>query len=260
MSNIETTNSSIQRYNLSPEQLTTEQERLLSDIRAINSEPDVYCVWVNADSPYADIVRTYETQYWGFMPEIMAGKEKSSEFLLVVDTRDPDLTEVKRVSRIALPYTNPQVSGRTGMTIVDDVLDSNQALTLETFLQYYNERGVDISRCFSVETNIRVKRSDRYKGLPLAEIGYLAMFQRIDTLRQNNLSYIFASINQDSIDSFKLIDLRVEPLAGRDELRTPGQDGKFIDDFRTVAIPTTKHNLNIFRQIESLSAPVIYVD
>ncbi len=187
----------------------------------------------------------------------MSDQDQDSHFLLVVDTRDPSTQGVKRVSRLNFAVPNPRDAHQTGMGIIDAVLDSDQSLTLDDFLQYYQERGVDIHTCFSVETNKLVERAERYNELPLAQIGYLAMFKKIDQLRQGGLSYIFAAINQDSIDSFRLIDLQDEPLAGRDDIRTPDGEGGFDAHFYTVALPTTEHNLNIFTAIAQFSAPEI---
>lgn len=248
------------RYDLNPDELSRLEGRLLAELGERGaSEPGVYCVWVDSQSEYADIVRTHETNEWEYIPTIMADKECSSEFLIVVDSRDPQTQGVKRVSRITFVKDAYLTEGMTGMAIVDDVIRSNQGLGFEDVVNYYADLGVDVKKCFSVETNIRVEQADRYNGLPLAEIGYLAMFHRIDELREGGLSYIFSTINQASIDSFELIDLRAEPLAGREDIRTPAEEGEFDDDFVTVALPTTEHNLGIFQQIASLSAPEIHL-
>lgn len=245
------------RYDLDPDEIATREAMLLTELSTISPYPDIYCVWIQPDSPFADIVRTYEARHWSYISDIMADKDSSSEFLIVVDTRNPDTQGVKRVTRITFANTDSRAAGRSGMAIIDDVINSDQGLTLEKFIRYYEEKGVDISTCFSVETNIRIKQADRYNGLPLAEVGYLAMFKKINQLRQGGLSYIFATINHDSIKSFKLIDLRAEPLVGRCDIRTPDEKGGFDNNFQTVALPTTEHNLGIFEQIVGLSAPDI---
>ncbi len=245
------------RYDLDPDELKKVEEDLVNEINSISPIPDVYCVWVQPDSPYANIARTQEALHWSYIAEVMSDKEDRSQFLLVVDTRDPASQGVKRVSRITFAVEDPETEQSTGMAIIDDVIDSGQGLTLEAFVDFYKDKGVDISRCFSVETNIRVEKANRYNELPLAEVGYLAMFKKIDELRQGGLSYIFATINQDSINSFKLIDLQAEPIAGRNDLQTPAENGEFDQDFQTVALPTTDHNVGIFRNIESLCAPIL---
>jgi hypothetical protein len=247
------------RYDLDPEEMKAREGQLLAELAATSPDPDVYCVWISPDSPYADIARTHEAKHWDYIASIMTDKDPSSRFLFVVDTRDEATQGIKRVSRITFAVPDPKEAGATGMAIVDDVIDSGQGLDLDSFLDYYSEQGVDINRCFSVETNIKVKQAETYKGLPLADVGYLAMFNRIDELREGGLLYIFATVNQDSIDSFERIDLRAEPLAGRPELRTPDEKGGFDDDFHTVALPTTPHNLSIFEQITDFGAPEITI-
>jgi len=246
-------------YTLSPEQLGVLEGALVDDVLEIGSGRDVYCVWLNSNSPYADIVRTHESAYWNNASEIFKKNEENSKFMLVVDTRHPGKEGIKRASRITFAQSDFIEKRKTGMAIVDDVIDSGQGLSFDDFIDYYSGKGVDIKTCFSVETNIKVEKAERYKGLPLAEIGYLAIFKKIEQTRKGNLAYIFAAINQDSINSFNLIDLRAEPLAGRTDLRTPDGAGCFYDDFQTVALPTTKHNLEIFTGIKGLSSSEIYL-
>lgn len=248
------------RYDLSPDELSRLEAQLLGELAERGAgERDVYCVWVDSRSEYANIARTHETTKWKYIPAIMADKECSSEFLIVVDTRDPEDEGVKRVSRITFVKDTYVAQGLTGMAIVDDVIRSNQGLTFDDVIGYYAELGVDITKCFSVETNVKVKKAEKYKGLHLADIGYLAMFHKIDELREGGLSYIFSTINRASIESFERIDLRAEPLAGRPDIQTPAADGEFDENFVTVALPTTEHNLGIFQMIESLSAPEIHL-
>jgi len=245
------------RYDLDPDELKQTVKDLVNEIHKISPNPDVYCVWVQPESRYADIARTHESSHWSYIADIMTDREERSQFLLVVDTRDPVTEGVKRVSRITFAVTDPAAEQKTGMAIVDDVIESDQGLTLEELLDYYSSQGVDLSTCFSVETNIRVEKAARYNGLPLAEIGYLAIFKKIDELRQGGTTCVFATINQDSIDSFKLIGLQAEAMAGRTDLQTPAENGEFDPDFKTVAIPSTDHNLGIFQKIESLGAPIL---
>lgn len=247
-------------YDLSEEELEELETRLIQEISTTSSEPDVYCVWTSANSPFADIVRTHEKKHWDYISSVMDDKDAQSKFLLVVDTRDGATAGVKRVTRITFANKEPDNESLTGMAIIDDIINSEQGLSLEEFMQYYNEKGVDISKCFSVETNIKVQKADRYNGLPLAEIGYLAMYKQIENSRTGGLAYIFATINQDSIDSFDLIDLKHERIAGHSDVATPTDDGSFDVNFIPVALPTHQHNLDIFRSIISMSAPELYVD
>jgi hypothetical protein len=159
----------------------------------------VCAVWIDSSSKYADIIRTYEKSFVDDINEIMVDHESRSLFLAIVDMRGSS-PRVARVSRLSCPPASEDATvgeGKTGIALVDDVIDSGQGLDATEFHEFYKDKGVDLTRCLSVETNKKVFRAEHYKGLPLAQIGYLAIFHKLEQLRAGEPSYIFAAVNSE---------------------------------------------------------------
>lgn len=126
-------------------------------------------------------------------------------------------------------------------------------------MQYYTERGVDIADCVSVETNFKVKKAEHYNGLPMSQVGYVAIFNQLEEALQANPLFVFASVNSQAVQSFALVGLEYEPIAGRSDLRIPVSEDEFDDDYTGVAIPSTPKNLEVFKSLTPLGAQSVDV-
>lgn len=259
------------RYDLSAEELQAREQELVRTVKKkFDDQDDLYAVWISPESPYADILRAQESFYWEHIQEIMAPHERQSLFLALVDTREGSdkIVHGFRISgggvfteddrRVAQDIEIDPNS--TGLVLIDDLINSEQGVTAEDFRGYYQARGFNVSKFISVETNFRrpgmEERVPRYNGLPASQVGYLALFQFCD--REDlgvNESAIFASINHASVMSLGLVGLEYESIVGRDDLRTPVEDGKFDSDYKPVMIPASEKNISIFRTISKLAAP-----
>ncbi len=248
-------------YSLSPEQITNYEQQLASLIdEKIGLADDVYAIWMEPSSSFANIVRTYEKTFWHDIDEIMAPHEDDSLFLALFDARG-DVGKVVhgfRVSRGSQEFQNDE-SDSTGIVLIDDIVNSGQGFTAAEFRAYYRNKGIDLSKCLSVETNFKVQRAEHYNGLPMSQIGYIAIFDLIKDSLDDDLC-IFASINNLATQSFQLVGIQYEPIAGREDLKIPVSEGEFDDDYTGVALPPTKKNVDIFTNLIPFAAPSIRVE
>jgi hypothetical protein len=126
--------------------------------------------------------------------------------------------------------------------------------------------GMDLNKCVSVETNFRVgEKVERYNGLPLTQIGYIALFKLVEHMGiKDGDAAVFAALNKDATNSLSFMGATFEPLAGRQDLRTPSTDDDgnpcFDDDYKLVCIPASPTNLEVFGKLEGFAAPQLYVD
>ncbi len=46
----------------------------------------------------------------------------------------------------------------TGLIIIDDIINSGQNFSIDNFITYYKNRGINLEDCVSVETNFKIKK------------------------------------------------------------------------------------------------------
>lgn len=261
-------------YYLSPEELGQLQEDLVKEVEAVyGKKEDVYAVWIEPHHRLADLVRTQEAKIFPEIPEVMEDYEDQSMFLALLDTRD-GLNHVVHAFRISGTGLKDKVlegaavevadENKTGIPLVDDILDSGQDITAQEIKEYYQEHGIKLAKCLSVETNFRIEKVARYNDLPVSQAGYIALFQLAEKQDvSNGDSAIFAHLNTDAINSLSMVGIEYTPIAGRQDLKTPtvGKDGSkdFDDHYSPVAIPASQKNLDIFGQLVPFAAPSLYV-
>lgn len=248
-----TANTHIPRYDLSVEEVNELQGALITDLnQRVNEHPDLYSVWLQPHLPYADLVRKFETKYWGDMSDIMAAHEDESLFLALVDLREGNNNQIVHGFRVsaALPAVERaegEAPESTGLVLIDDIAQSGQDFSVAEFLDYYRQRGFNPAKFITVETNFRVAKAPRYNDLPMAQIGYISVFEMLSRSGvSENETAIFAALNKLAVLSLKGAGIEYEPIAGRPELRIPVADGEFDDNYTAVAIPASKANLKVF--------------
>lgn len=254
-------------YGVSADEIRDIEIALAEDLQAVGGdEGSLFAVWTGPTHPLSDVVRTYEIGYWETIDEIMAEHEQRSRFLSLFDTR---AGRNRIVHGFRVSQADPQIDDlasrgeltSTGIVLVDDIINSGQNFTAQEFYDYYTSRGYDPTKFLSVETNFRIEKTPRFNGLPPAQIGYLAIFNLAERdIDQADESAIFASLNRPATVSLNAVGVEYGPIAGRQDLRTPLTEGEFDDSYTTVSIPGSAHNLELFRQLQPISAPAIYLD
>lgn len=248
-------------YNLTEVQIALLEADLGTRLsQEMGLKEDLYSLWVNPNSIYANIARTNERKYWKYMPEIMSEHEDQSLFLMIYDTR-AGRNEVVHGTRISgfTPDGLKEENEKTGLIIIDDIINSDQGLTAKNFRDYYTSRGIDLMKCITVESNVSIAKTKRYNGLHTPDLAYLSIFKNLVSRGGNpGDSYVFAVINMPTVLSFGRIGLDYESLAGMKNLRTPSTPGHFDDDFIPVAMPHTDESHKIFQDIEEFALKEVY--
>lgn len=256
------------RYDLSPEELVEREARIVDLVR--QQQGDIVCsVWAPSTSPYADVVRTRELEKFPEMLELMRGYEDESVFLLMVDAR-PNAGWIARGTRIASPIftrgVRPSIrEGSINIPLLQGMIDSGQ-VTGQELIDYYAEKGINLDNCVSVETNLKIRQSERLNGVPLAQLGYLTMFNFALGLGSSGesddvSSCILAHINEDTKRSFEFLGLGgdYEPLVGREDLHTPTSGGVFDDSYIPVAFFASQRAKAVFGNLAPFMPPEIHV-
>ena len=250
-------------YNLTDKYIEILESDLARRIgHEMNMPQDLYSLWVKPDSIYANIARTNEKKYWKYMPDIMSIHEDQSMFLLLFDTRMAR-NEVVHSTRISgfTPDGMRDDNDRTGLIIIDDIIDSNQGLTAKYFRDYYTERGIDLMKCITVESNIKIHNTRKKDGINVPDLAYLSLFKNVvNRGGQAGDSCVFAVINMPTVLSFGRIGLDYEPLAGMKSLQTPADNGEFDDNFMPVCIPHDAKSHELFKNIEPFALTEIYLE
>ena len=192
----------------------------------------------------------------------MQTHEDQSLFLLIFDTRKSrnEVVHSTRISGFSTEGIRDE-NDRTGLIIIDDIIDSNQGLTAKKFRDYYIEKGMDLMRCITVESNIKISNSEPKDGVHVPDLAYLSLFKNVVARGgQVDDSGVFAVINMPTVASFSRIGLGFEPLAGMKDLRTPADNGEFDDNFIPVFIPLDEKSNELFKAIEPFALNEIYLE
>jgi hypothetical protein len=253
-------------YHLGEADLEREQKSLVNSIRQETGQETIHAAWIKQNHEYANIIRTLEAQVFPEIPDVMEGFEEQSVFLALVDTREESQRVVHafRLSSIRLTGQEELPEGdKTGIALIDDIVESDQGVTADAFKQYYAEQGVDLTKCISVETNFRVgDKVESPSDIPVTQLGYISVFQAVEKLgMEGEDAAIFAHLNEPAITSLDAVGISYQPVMGREDLRTPTVGDKpFDDNYKPVAIPATPENVTIFKNLVPFAAPQVTFD
>lgn len=248
-------------YELPAEELAALEQELVKTVRSQHGR-GLTSVWVGPKSPYANVVRTHENQTFSklHIPELFNQYEDESVFLLTVDTRKGQ-DRVVRATRMSSPHYSKEgqteESDDVRIPMIQDMVAAGE-FTNQEFKDYYEQRGIDLQRAVSVETNFRIgERAPRVYGfIPVADVAYLSMY-RFATEGQGHedlsRSCMFAHINQATISSLERTGVPSEPLMGNESLRTPAGEGTYDDDFKPVAMFNTPKVERKMRRLKAIA-------
>lgn len=225
------------RYDLSEEEMSLLEADLLQDVgkelkkqmettglfghfRKKKTPEGVYAVWMDPDSRYANIIRTREAEYFPEVKELPPEIEEDTKFLAFVDTRE-GVNRIVHGTTISGIEQHPSEE-HTGFTTIDELIDVGN-FTAQEFRDYYAEKGIDISKSVSIDTNFRIgEKEEDYEGLNTAYMAYTTIYKLLERRRPElGDAGAFCSINQKSIDSFVNFGMDCELLMGREDFTTP---------------------------------------
>lgn len=246
------------RYDLSEEELKELEQGLVSEVKSKVPEEGVSAVWIRPDNKYANFIRTHEAHYFPEVEEVTEEEEKNTLFMVLVDTRE-DENRVVHAATVMKPkdvadYPSDQP---TGFFTVDHLIALGNFKTDE-FYDYYSEKGIDISKSISVETNFRVGDRIDYNGVGSADLAYIALLQSIKSAGGSiDQAAVFATLNEKQINSFERIDIDFDSLMGMKDFKTPEEE---LDiDSKPVAIVVNDKSNRILGGM-GISIPELILD
>jgi hypothetical protein len=243
-----------------PPDVVAMEQALLAAVDRQRDEPGLVAVWLEHDSPHAELVRAVEAGIFPEVPELMLPFEDQCFFLALVDTR-PDVRRLMHAFRLSSRRGSaPHGPETTGIVLVDDLIASGQGLTAAEVVAHFEGAGTDLDKCISVETNFRVGGKVKVRpedGLPISQLGYVALFRSLERFGvTGSEGAVFAHLNKVAVVSLKMVGVEYFPFAGRADLRTPtvGHDG-FDPHYKPVTMPTTPKNVRVFGELLAFAAP-----
>jgi hypothetical protein len=254
-------NTTEPRHDLGAEEFAAVEAALVRDIESHFAPEGIYVARISAHHAYANLVRTLEhIGDFAEVADLMAPYEPNFVFLAVVDTRG-GARRVIHAFRIGLPeFGSRHAHDLTGMALLDDMITSDQGLSLESVQDYYESRGVSLAQAMSVETNFKVgeKVKSPIPGIRISDFGYLSVFY---LLQEREAPLIFAHQNHVALVSLGQLGLRYDPIAGVEDLRTPSLDDAgqpyFDDRYTPLALPASRHNVQVFRDLAAFTVPEV---
>jgi hypothetical protein len=233
-------------YQLSGEELTAIETRLVDLLEQSQCRSRVATVLLSADNPMSDFVRTYEAAVFGAEDyDFFAGMkpyERDSLFLVTVDLETRIVAHVKRIVRARTRQVGTEDVSLTGIEVLDDRLtatDENEKVGLRRIMEFHNI--VDLNRCLNLTSNIQTGRCKPSWDKPYSLISYKAVFK---VTRVLGIDFIFAYMNRIAIRSLGRVGVEFEKLAGKDfHLPMPGEPERYDLRYEAVCIPGTPHNL-----------------
>ncbi len=219
-----------------------QDRNVLMETRATSVSDRPLVIWVPASHPSFRALEAEEAQVFPTAPALFGAD--SSQFCFLTLVIDGALRHLMRLSV-------PAMTGDEEIPfLIKDLLRSGQGLDLAETLDFYASRGIDLYRCLSVETNLRI--GDQLEGVSSADQSYLALFTLSNELGCNA---IFAHLNEPAVKSLSRVGLEWEHVSGRGDLRTPGAFGseEFDDDYTPVCIPRTSHNEAMFEALAEVT-------
>lgn len=261
--------ANLPRYDLSAQELSALQGEMVSAVATQHGET-VAAVWLPSDSPYANVVRTFEAVEFPEIPTIMGPYERECRFLAMVDTRGSNgrIIHAFRISRSGLTAderVGTDEEGAVKIAFIQDLVGGGE-ITEAEITDFYRREGVNLDDCISVETNFRVGvRAERLNGLPISDLGYLAIFNSVASAAEDtDRAGVFAHLNTPAIISLGRVGVQYEPVAGRPDLKTPTMEPgdvtaavKFDPHYSPKFIPGSVANLELFRQLAPFAPPTL---
>lgn len=249
------------RYHLPKEEFESIQAEMVAKVKEEHGENTVSAVVMGPESPYADLVRTLEVmpERWPEMEEIMKSYETNCQYVALVDTRDgaDRIVHAFRLSNLALGEKDelgPDASLQAAL--LQDLVNSGQ-ISDEDLREHYRERGVDLSRSVSVESNFIVgDRTPAFNGLKTSDLGYLTIFTLAAKAMGDHNASIFAHLNKPAKISLGRAGVQYRNVADRENLKTPTTGGKMDANFQPVEIPATEHNVQLFKDLQPFALPL----
>lgn len=221
----------------------------------------VLTVWLGWEDPMADVVRTIEARTFpGFESFVTRDVEACSRFLLVVD-RTERREPIGFVARVTSLEYGPRavVTQAVGLPMFDEVLAANPELSLKEATGYYAERGVNLSSCVAVETQVRLSDDVTAPGggLRWSDYAYIEMFRALMAGPPGE-RVVFAHVNRATRRSLGAIGADIWDFAGRSGLRSPAAVvGEHDADYSPACVPGSVENIAMFRELETLAAPTV---
>lgn len=246
------------RYDLSGEELSVIEEKLVRSADAALDEPGLGIAWLEPDHPYANLARTYEARFFPEVAEIDEEDEAGTMFAVLVDNRESARRVVHGMT-IMKPHSEPQPGDQpTGMYTVDSLIERGNFTPEEFYKHYADGQDIDMTKSISVETTFLVgERSEPLHGLRPAEISYLALFQMIENAgAQLGKAGVFLTVNGRGRSSLDRVGVNYEPLMGREDFDT--EESELGIDSRPIAIKFDEKSAAIFGNA-SLKIPQIPV-
>ena len=243
------------RYDVKQDDLDLLETAMLEYVDSIVKTPTSVALWVSADHPFANFVRTHEARYFPEVTEVSPEDDESTIFLTVVDTR-PDVRRVVHSATVMRSLLNEEElseSSRTGFYTVDSLIERGN-FSLQDFMDYYNEKNVDLSRAVSVETNFRIgDKPPDFNGLKSSDVAYVAIFELAvgdAGATDRGRAAVFATINSSQARSFERIGLETDKLMGRsvDEFTT--EESELGVESAPIAILYTKACDELFAELK----------
>lgn len=255
--------TNVPRYDISDCDLGSLEETFFRDIKNKLEQGGVEdsglsLVWIQPNSPFADIVRAHEKKNFSEIQGIVESYEDACLFMALVDTRG-ELDRVVHASRFTARQEPGVVLKKTGVPFIDDIILSGQDLEVGEYFDYCRKTSIDPSKSLAVETNFRIREADVYNGCRMAQIGYIALFDMVTSLQSGEEGdpVVYAHINHATITSLGHLGVEYRPVADKVSLRTPTIGGKFDDNYSPVEIPNTTTNKDIFAALRGILPPQI---
>ncbi len=247
-------------YQLSSEKLNQLEKQLVNEIKAnFNNRAGIFGAWIDTTHEYSNIIRTLEAktpEFKGIESVVDDSVETRSKFFALIDTRN-GADRIIHATRISGEIFNMIISDEdkiksetnTGFIAINELLNSGQNFKAMDFHAHCEEYGINLNNCVGVETNFTVgeRTQTDIPGLRVSDLGYIAIFLLLESkgLEPGKTS-VFAFVNQNTINSMSPLGFLFEPIAGRPDLRVPGTESQFSDDFRPVRIPITDDIVRIY--------------
>ncbi len=239
------------RYNLSIDNMLELESDLIGRFKEILPEQKGVVVFsIGPESQYADFARTSETlAFPGYDSAVaMEAHEDRSRFIYTVNLDEKKIAHAKRLV-IAHKYSPFLVEALgTGIETIDDRLSSTIGQEAGTLSQIAGQHGIkDFSKCMNVTSNITVPGMNSSIRNPYTLISYKAVFE---IGNQNNITHLFAYLNQEATQSLGKLGVRFEPLAGQEfHLPNPTKNGEYDEHYIAVCLPYDKGNTEAFTSI-----------
>ena len=201
---------------------------MVSDARQV-SDDSIVVAWIDPSHEYANFLRTRELQKFPEVGEVDPYYETHQRYFALVDTRGEGrvvhaatLMEYDDSVGSERSETQPDV---TGIYTVDSLIELRN-FTKKDFDDYYNQRGIDLSQCLSVETNFKIVEDvEPYADMAMADLAYLSFINLfISRNAPRNSTIMFASVNEQQAKSLARNNIEFEPLLGRTDFHTEEAD------------------------------------